>query len=306
VSLRRILLGAAAAIGAFLVVRRLVRVREDTDWEHARRPGRIVDVDGVGMHYVEEGSGPTVLLIHGFGGHTYSFRHTIPSLSADHQAVALDLQGFGYSERPEEGDYSLTEQARLVTRFMERLGIERAVVIGHSMGGGVAMRVATTWPDRVEKLVLVASVPGEGFPTVSGRTLPLAKLILPLLTRLAASRLLSATVLDPSSVTAETREAYLAPLRIRGSMDGLYQMLRDNSRLGPVDHERIRQPTLILGGAGDRVISHRALERLRERLPHAVLVTVEGAGHLLLEERPDECNAAIRRFIDGDGEPDPS
>jgi pimeloyl-ACP methyl ester carboxylesterase len=299
VSIRRILLGAAAVASSLLVVSRVARIREDTDWESAERPGRIVDVDGVGIHYVEEGRGPAVVQIHGFGGHTYSFRYTIPALSADHRVVALDLKGFGYSERHADSDYSLTEQARLVTRFMDRLDIGKAVLVGHSMGGGVAMRVASMWPEKVEKLVLVASVPGEGFPTVGSRALPLIRPILPLLTRLIASRLLSATVHSSSSVTAEMRKAYLAPLRIRGSMNGLHQMMRDSRRIGPVDHERIRQPTLILRAAHDHIIPDHAIERLRQNLPHAVTVTVERAGHLLLEERPDECNAAIQSFIEG-------
>jgi pimeloyl-ACP methyl ester carboxylesterase len=115
-----------------------------------------VEVDGVPIHYVEAGQGKAVLLIHGLGASTFSFRHTIPELAQRYRVIALDLKGFGYSARP-QSDYSLTAQAALVRQVMDRLGVERAAVVGHSMGGAVAMRLALGYPERVSRLVLVAS-----------------------------------------------------------------------------------------------------------------------------------------------------
>jgi alpha-beta hydrolase superfamily lysophospholipase len=89
----------------------LFKRREDTEWKEAVRPGKVVAVDGVAIHYVDSGSGPVIIMIHGFGGHTFSFRYQMADLAGEYRTVAIDLKGFGYSERPghEQGDYSLTE-----------------------------------------------------------------------------------------------------------------------------------------------------------------------------------------------------
>ena len=162
-------IGGVAAVMA--AIRLLIRRREVIDWSDARGPGKVIDVDGVAIHYVERAPPgrsrdevPTIVMIHGFGGHTFSFRHQLSEFGDEYRCVAIDLKGFGYSARPKGGDYSLTEQARLMLRTMDLLDIDRAVLIGHSMGGEVAMRIAATAPERVEKLILAASVSGERAP----------------------------------------------------------------------------------------------------------------------------------------------
>src|SRR6202158_5614691 len=154
-------LGAcASAVTGFVSLRWLTRSREDTRWEDARPPGKLLDVNGVAVHYVKSGGGPAIVVVHGFGGSTFSFRYQMAELSRDHRCVAIDLKGFGYSQRPEGGDYSLTGQAGLVLQAMDLLGIDRCVLMGHSMGGDVSMRIATIAPERIEKLILAASATG--------------------------------------------------------------------------------------------------------------------------------------------------
>src|SRR3989442_15747988 len=182
VSMRKVIIAAGAIIAALIAVSRFFRRREDIDWRDADAPGRIATIGGVGINYIDRGSGPAVVLIHGFGAHTFSFRYLIPDLAKDHRVVALDLKGFGYSERPKKSDYSLSAQARLVVRLMDTLGIESAALVGHSMGGEVAMRVAAGWPQRVERLVLAASVSGDRIPTLP--MLPIIKPFLPLIAKL--------------------------------------------------------------------------------------------------------------------------
>jgi pimeloyl-ACP methyl ester carboxylesterase len=137
--MRKAIAAVGGAIATVVALRWLRRRREDLDWRSARPPGEIVEVDGVPLHYIERGAGSkAAVLIHGFLGHTFSFRHLIPELANDHRVVAVDLKGFGYSSRPKKSDYSLTEQARLVTRLMDKLGIDWASVVGHSLGASVA------------------------------------------------------------------------------------------------------------------------------------------------------------------------
>jgi len=287
----------AAALVAIVTLRWLVRRREDIDWRDAKPPGRIVEVDGVPLHYIERGSGPPVILIHGFGGYTYTYRYLIPELAKDYRAVAVDLKGFGYSGRPKKSDYAIGEQARLVVRLMDTLGIDRASVVGHSLGGEVAMRMAANHPDRVERLVLAASVSGDRIPT-----LPVTPLIRPFMwffSRLFGRWLFRRMYYDKRKATKEVLEAYRRPLRIKGTGNAVYQLLRDARRGKAVVGKKVKQPVLILWASNERILPWRTLTRLRKRFPRAEVVTIDRAGHLLIEEQPDASNAAIRRFLTG-------
>jgi pimeloyl-ACP methyl ester carboxylesterase len=296
--MRRAIAALGGAIAAVAALRWLRRPREDIDWRSAKPPGQIVDVDGVPLHYIERGNGPPVVLIHGFLGHTFSFRHLIPELAKDHRAVAIDLKGFGYSGRPRKSNYSLAEQARLVVRLMDMLGIERASAVGHSLGGEVTMRMAANHPERVERLVLAASVSGERIPMLP--VTPLIKPFLWLFGRLFGRRIFRRQFYDPRKATKEVYEGYRRPLRIKGTGNSVYQTIRDGQREKAVDTSRIKQPVLILWASHERILPRWTLSRLRKRFPRAEVVTIDRAGHLVLEEQPEASNTAIRRFLTGE------
>jgi pimeloyl-ACP methyl ester carboxylesterase len=290
-----LLIGGLAA-GAVLLARR-VAIGEDLDWTDVPRPGRVVDIDGYGVHYVEQGAGPAIVLIHGFGGHTCHFRKIMPLLARGHRVVALDLKGYGYSQRDARAGLSFTDQSLMVRKLMRHLGIDRAVIVGHSMGGAVARRFAAAYPEATEALVLVASVTGEEHMHRRMPPAPLVKWLMPVGAGLVAGRILKASYYDPSVLTPEAREEYLRPIRLKGSLDGLLQSVRDGAGDLPIDDARIAMPVLLLYGADDRVVPLSAAQRIRECLPHARLAIVERAGHLLYDERPDECARFIEDFL---------
>lgn len=294
--IRNLLLGALAAVGSVLTLRWLLRSEETVDWHDAIRDRTVAYIDGAGVHYIEAGEGPAVMLIHGFGGHTFSYRHTIPALAKHYRVVALDLKGFGYSERPKDSDYSLSAQAGLVLGLMDHLGIQKASLVGHSMGGEIVMRVASSHPDRVEKLVLAASVSGERFPTLP--PVPLIKPFMSALGRLTARFLLKRGFYDRTKLTDEVREGYRQPKRVRGFNDGIYRMMRDMRHDPPIAYERITHPVLIMWARAEK-LPGLILTRLQKHLPHAEVRYVEKAGHLLLEEQPGVCNQMILRFLAG-------
>lgn len=290
------ILAVVAIVGAALaIIGRIFARREKVDWRDAEIAGQVAEIDGVGIHYLDRGTGAAVILVHGFGGHTFSFREIMPALSADYRVVAVDLMGFGYSERPQDADYSLTAQAQRVIALMDYLKIDRAAALGHSMGGEVVMRMAAMAPDRIARLVLAGSVSGDRVPTLP--VSPLIKPFLPATARLTSRLTLRRTVYDPAHLTPEMREGYLAPARIKGSMNGLYQILRDGRKDKKIDYSKISQPTLVLWAAGERIVPKIALSRIRKHLPHAEVVIVADAGHLLLEEQPQACITAILTFF---------
>jgi pimeloyl-ACP methyl ester carboxylesterase len=301
--MRKVTVAAGACVGAcaaFLSMRWLRRTREDTRWEDAKRPGQLLDIDGVAIHYVEKGRGPAIVMVHGFGGATFSFRYQLDELSRDHRCVAIDLKGFGFSQRPQGGDYSLTAQARLVLRAMDLLGIDRCVLLGHSMGGDVSMRIATIAPDRVEKLILAASSTGMKLWVMP--RLPFLRPLLRLAIRAYLSRYRKRLFYDSKAIDADAIfQGYLATARINGSFNTIWEMWDGIRRDRPIDYKRITLPTLILWAEKERIIPFPGfgLRWLRKKLPRAEVVTVPRAGHLLLEERPAACTAAIRRFLAG-------
>lgn len=305
-SRRPLLIGLLATVGAltggvWVVSRRTLSRSEDLQWDSIERPGTVISVRGVGVHYREAGTGSPVLLIHGFGGSTFSFRHLLPVLARTFRVIALDLQGFGYSDRPPDADYSETAAARLVHDFMEAIGIERAALIGHQMGGSIALRVVATWPEKVERLVLVASGadwtrPRRGTARIMRPFLPLVAAFTFQTPRLR-KRLLRGAVYDADFLTDEVLQGYFLPFRIRGSMRALSKMMLDRTKDGPIPLAQISQPVLLLWGSDDRWLPLEHARRLQENLPNARLEVIPRSGHLVLEERPDEANRIILDFL---------
>lgn len=290
------IMGGLAGLAGIAVRRN--RLVEDLEWETAPKPGRIIDVDGYGVHVVERGAGPPMLLLHGFGGGTYHFDALADHLSRTHRTIAVDLKGFGYSQRDATTGLSHTGQVKMLAQLLGQLGVERATVAGHSMGGAIAQRLAVTHPDLVDALVLIASAPAHRrFPRAALRPAALLRPLLPSLAKLAADRLLAASFYDRARLTPELREEYLRPARIRGSMDGLMKMVQDAANDEPVDLARITQPVLLLYGADDPVAPLDIATELRRQIPHARLVVIDRAAHLLLVERAEECAAAIEEFL---------
>lgn len=286
----------AAAVATVLLLRR-AGLREDLEWWQVVKPGKLADIDGYRVHYIDRGAGPAMLLVHGFGGQTFSFRHLIAAFERDHRVIAVDLKGFGYSERDATAGLSHSDQVRMLRDLLAHLGIDRVVLVGHSMGSAVVRRFAGTHPQMVEAVILAAAVTGEerrGAPMLPAWLL---RPLLPLLAAFASSRLLSLSFANPASVTEEVRDEYRRPARIKGSMDGLLAMMRDARFDTPIDDSAIGAPVLLLAGAEDRVVPASAAVSLQRALPQARLVVVDRAGHLLLEERPDDCARAIASFL---------
>ena len=275
---------------------------ESLDLESVSAPGAFLDVDGERIHYVATGQGEPVVLIHGWNGSTFSFRYTIPELAQHYRVVAPDLRGFGYSPRPPHGDYSLAAQAALVGQVMDGLDIGRAAVVGHSMGGGVAMRLALREPERISRLVLVDSVTTTEHRYVSryGWLLrPLVPLGAPFTLHRESfrRRALRTAVHDPAFVTPELLDGYFRPMRMKGHLRALTQQLIDRRNDELLDPERILQPTLILWGEHDRWLPPERGDELARRIPNSRLVAVPSAGHMPLEEQPDFCNRVLLDFL---------
>ncbi len=294
--------GALAALWTY--ARCLVRRYENLALADVSKPGDIIRLEGVAIHYVDKGEGSPLVLIHGLGGCIYNFRYNIPVLAERLRVVALDLKGFGYSERPTPSDYSLTAQARLVGELMDRLGISRAAVLGHSMGGAIALRLAAISPEKVDRLIMVGSAPPDRMVPRVAASRPLRALL-----RMAAAlvlhqprlreRVLRQGFYDPSFLTPEMLAEFGQFARIRGSADAAASLVSDAARDEPLDLSQVSQPVLLLWGEGDRWTNVSVARWLADRLPNARLQVIDRARHMVLEERAKEANDAILAFLSG-------
>ncbi|MEX2158690.1 MAG: alpha/beta hydrolase [Dehalococcoidia bacterium] len=306
-SVRKLIVTASLAfVALYAYALRRIRRFEYLDLHDANVPGSYVAVGGSRVHYVEAGRGDPVVLIHGIFASTFSFRHTIPELAQQHRVVAVDLRGFGYTDMPEDAGYSLTAQATLVHQAMARLGIERAAVVGHSMGGDIAMRLALLHPESVTRLVLVDSVTEHEMSRArSGRFVrPLLSLIagLSLSTR-SVRRGLRSAVHDPAHATDDVVAGYELPMHVKGRLRALGALIAHRHRDLPVEPERITQPTLVLWGEHDRWIPLERGQELARRIPNARLAVVRSAGHLPLEEQPVDTTKTLVEFLRAEAPP---
>lgn len=303
---RRLLIGAAVAaapltIAAAIPLSRLAIDRfEALTLADIDAPGTRVRIDGVWLRYLDEGRGFPIVLIHGFGGSAYDYRTLLPALAARFRVVAVDLPGFGYSDR-DVPELSGTAWVETLHTLLGELGIERAVFAGHSMGGGVAQRFAAQYPEMVERLVLIGSVSAaerQRRSTANWVGAAIATLVQGGIAGLGgATWLARRTVADPAHMRGAVLDGHLEPLRIRGSAAAVRQMLRDATHDEPIDLARLTMPVLLLWGAADGVVKLRVAETLRAALPQARLEVIPDAGHMVLEERPEQSNRLVLDFL---------
>jgi pimeloyl-ACP methyl ester carboxylesterase len=270
------------------------------------------DVDGLAVHYVAEGDGePAVILIHGIGGFAESWRHNIPPLARRAQVFALDLPGYGRSAKP-RGPYDLGFFARVVHGFMATMGVGRASLIGHSLGGAVAVTCGLTHPSRIERLCLIGSlVPGFPFrPSWILQTLvrpgigeALALLGHARVYRAAIGRCFHRPA--PGEVDflvrfayrartgPEARAAYLATLRHVG------RDLMDRAEAYRRAIATLEAPVLLIHGQGDRVVPPAHVASAVDAFPRATIRWVDACGHFPQIERSADVNGWMADFLSG-------
>lgn len=267
--------------------------------------------DGARMHYLARGeSGDPVILIHGLMSSAHEWRKNIDALAQAHRVYAIDLVGFGFSSRIVEPCYSLQYFARSIGEFMDAQGVARASLVGHSLGGAVAMQFAYDHPARTDRLILLAA----GIYLVKYAVPIRYAARVPYLPRTLVSLVISSPRAHRVSlrnalgraghVDEETLSLRVRASRVRGTQDALFAMATSphasDMRLKVGD---IQAPTLIIWGDGDVAVPLRHGKRLVRELPHAELVILEGAGHLPNEQFPEVVNRVMMDFLRGDVAP---
>ena len=267
--------------------------------------GRFVTVGDQLVHTEQAGAGEPILLIHGFGGSTYTWRKVMPALAESHRVVAFDLSGFGYTQRPKSPEsYTREGQEKLVLGVMDALGIDRAHVFGHSYGGGLSLFIASRHPERFRSLVLVDS----SAPTYPNDRRNRAASFRPLNNLFLRSfalrpkmirKALEHSYYDDALVTPELVQAYLDRVRIEGIGDAYYGLTAPvRTPQERVDLAKIDVPALVVWGAHDELISPEAGRRSAGLLPQGEFVLFAKSGHLPMEEEPEEFLRVVLSFLE--------
>ncbi len=273
---------------------------------------RFADVNGLRVHFKASGRGePALILLHGFLSSTFSWRDVQASLSAHGRAVSFDRPAFGLTSRPAAGSwtgtnpYSLAGQAELTVALMDHLGLDNAVLVGHSAGGTVALLTALEYPERVSGLVLVdpAVYVENRFPGWMAWLLrtPQMERLGPVLMRSVqrwGTEFGEAAWYRPRGMTAEVLQGYTRPLALPEWDRALweffiaYQPSGLDQRLGEID-----LPALVISGEQDVIVPVQDSARLARSLPQAEFVILPECGHVPQEECPQAFLDAVNPFL---------
>ena len=290
-----------ALVGPFLVpVRPLKGVKPVRDL--ADPDSRFVELSGIQVHYKMAGAGgPTLLLLHGFAASVFSWREAMALMSKSTTVVASDRTGFGLTQRPMPGEwqgpspYSQESHVEQAQALLDELGVERAVLVGHSAGGTVAMRAALRHPERVQALVLISPHVYQRHWQSKWIRLLLsssqARRLGPLLARLFLARgeaLIERAWHKPPTLTEEVVTGYLKPFQVDNWDRALWEVVvAHESPDLPVRLAEITMPVLVITGDDDRVVPTEQSVRLAEELPDARLVVIPHCGHVAPDEYPE-------------------
>jgi len=260
------------------------------------------------LHVEEAGKGKPVVLLHGLGGSTFAWRHIIPELARTHRVLALDLKGFGQSDKPLDDRYSAEDQAALIAAFLRERDLSGVTLIGHSFGGTVALNTALeleSEPSRVSKLVVLdAPALQQDFTGEEEliRTPGLPNSVLMVTPPELLAQLLLRVVSAPGrKIPDGDVEGYAEPFRDEGTRHAFIATAKaifdDNKPKMGERYRSIRQPTLLIWCRGDKVVPLATGRRLARQIKSARLEILSRCNHLPQDEVPDALLAKLKTFL---------
>lgn len=263
----------------------------------------------VTLYFEEYGDGPPLLLLHGLGESIFTWHDVLPALAASHRVIALDLKGFGRSDKPDDGAYSADDQADLVARYIVMRDLENLTVVGHSFGGTVALRVALAegiaGKGRIRRIAVIAA---PALPAATARYLDLV--LAPLVPDTVAAvvppepvaRFLLKEAMGGRAPSEEDVKGYAEPYR---DLDATRAFLatarsivseRDTKAISK-RYKALKLPVLVVWCRKDPIVSLRSGRRLAAALPRARLAVLDGCHHMPQHERPKQLIDTLRKFL---------
>ncbi|HAK59295.1 MAG TPA: hypothetical protein DCO77_02780 [Nitrospiraceae bacterium] len=253
-----------------------------------RSKGVMLEDDTV-IHYLEAGQGPTLILIHGIGGSSASWRDVIPSLSKAYRVIALDLPGYGKSDRPRV-DYSVEYYATVLKHTIDAVGGDRVALVGNSLGGWIAAVTALNHPQSVSHLILVDSAGLKGDPPPSVNLDPA--------TQKEFEVLLQAFYHDTTRLTTEfVDNEWKYRKSVRRTIQETMKSLNTKSPSLDGRLRGIKAPTLVIWGKQDKLIPVEVAGRFAKGIPTSTVTIIDNAGHMPHIEQPKAFYRSVKKFV---------
>jgi len=269
--------------------------------------GEFVDVAGARLYYYAAGSrgaGDPVVLLHGFPTSGHLWTDVVSHLPTGHRVIVADLLGFGRSDPPGSHPVGIRDHADRVIGLLDQLGVNYACVVGHDIGGAVALSMAARHPQRVSRLGLVSSAAFGDWPA---REVRIARAMMPLTRHLPPTWLVSALRADllrgyyDGDRAVRSVERYIRPFGHAEGRDAFFQHLaqldsRETEALTPRLRDLV-QPTAIVWGRHDPFLPVRIGVRLHRSIPGSTLEIIEDGCHFIPEERPQHVARAVAALL---------
>lgn len=272
-------------------------------WAVAEK-AKTVDIPGYRINYIERGHGPVIVLLHGGGTWSYTWRNQIEPLArAGYRVLAPDMPGHGYTRvvPPYRPRFDLKETDRVIDEFLKATHTQRASLVGNSWGGGWALRYAQTHPDRVDKIVLIdaAGLPHKTLPIWEWMKVPvLGEIMVKLGRRSDVRQGLEEAVASPSFVTKQDVDEVQNALLQPGNSTAQVRFMRAlDWSVTQADLPVTDLPALVIWGDKDRYIDVATGRKLAAALPNSRFVPMQNAGHVVHEERSKDVNQLIVGFL---------
>ncbi len=257
--------------------------------EYSDAQSRFITVNGMPVHYKDEGRGPTLILLHGTGASLHTWDTWTSELQDSCRVVRLDLPAFGLTGPHPEHDYSYASYCDFLHEFVTRLGLERFALAGNSLGGGIAWNYAVRHPEQVRSLILIdaAGYPIEKpfiFKLANSPLIP-GRLFTTFTPRFMVRKNLEEVYGDPHKISATLIDRYHDLLLREGNREAMLHRMRQYDQ-NPADIKNIQVPTLIMWGADDRWIPLENGRRFQADIEDSRLIVYPGLGHVPMEEAP--------------------
>ncbi|MBI1263951.1 MAG: alpha/beta fold hydrolase [Alphaproteobacteria bacterium] len=304
--LAAVVIGLLVAAGVWLWTPDLPRARLEA--AYLRAPSDMIEAGGARLHVRVDGlqDAPAVIMIHGFGSSLHTWEDWASVLSQRYRVVRYDLPGSGLSPPDPTGRYDDARAFELLLALMAHLDIDRATIIGNSVGGRIAWAFASEHPDRVLRLVLVAP---DGFASagfeygVAPKVGPVTHAMRAVLPRFLVQMNLAQSFSDPARLQPGVVTRYFELLRAPGARLALIHRMEQTLLTDPRARlAALQTPVLLLWGEDDRLIPVANAQDYLEALPDAALAAMPGVGHLPQEEAPQASLAPVEAFLRAAGE----
>jgi pimeloyl-ACP methyl ester carboxylesterase len=279
---------------------------EELKKEYANEHSKFIEIDGMQVHYRDEGQGSPIVLIHGTASSLHTWNDWTAALKKDHRVIRMDLPAFGITGPNKNADYSIKSYTQFLHQFMMKINVDTFHLVGNSLGGNIAWNYAAEYPEEIEKLILVDA---SGLPTNKpqpaifkmAKTPFLSSLFLYVTPRFFIKKNMEEVYVDNTKLTDDLVTRYHKMALRTGNRQAFIDRAKIDFKLGVKANleklKSVKTPTLLIWGAQDSWIPLDNGRRMDNLIPNSKLVILENSGHVPMEENPAESLAFLNAFL---------